>query len=263
MGILNVTPDSFSDGGLYLDSKAAIKHGLSMAEQGADIIDVGGESSRPYAIPVSPEVEIQRVIPVIKALVKEGVKNISIDTVKPEVATEAINSGAIIVNDISAKLGGIAVRNGVGWVAMHMLGDPTTMQSDPKYEDVVSEVKEFLITKAGNATKLGVREVWIDPGFGFGKTVDDNVKLLNAISEFVVTGFPVLVGVSRKSFLGRISKLEAQILGDKLVSVDKRVSLSVAAALYSALQGAKMVRVHDVLETFQAFKLLEELNKVL
>ncbi len=262
MGILNVTPDSFSDGGLYLDTNAAIDHALKMAHDGADVIDVGGESSRPYAVPVPLDVELDRVIPVIKRLKKEGVIRISIDTVKPQVAQRAVDCGATLINDISAKLCEVAAKNKVGWVAMHMLGDPTVMQTDPKYDDVVAEVKDFLISAADKATKLGVEEIWIDPGFGFGKRVKDNVKLLNAISEFQQSGLWVLVGLSRKSFLGRIGKLESSLLDDNLISVDKRKSASVAAAMYSVLQGAKMVRVHDVLETYQAFRLLYELSRV-
>ena len=262
MGILNVTPDSFFDGGKYFNTKDAIERGVQMVDQGADIIDVGGESSRPFATRVETEVEIERVIPVIKGLKKAGIHSISIDTTKPEVAKKAVEAGAVIINDISASLSYVAADYKVGWVAMHMQGTPLTMQLNPKYENIVSDIKRFLIQVAEEATKIGVKEVWIDPGFGFGKTLNDNVELLNLIGEFTETNYQVMVGVSRKSFVGKISAPDVDLVSEALVETDKRKASSVALAMYVILQGVKMVRVHDVLETYQAIKLLDELDRI-
>ena len=244
MGVLNVTPDSFSDGGKWLDPGAAVAHGLRLVEEGADIVDVGGESTRPGADPVPAGEELRRVLPVIEALAPHT--RVSIDTRKPEVAEAAIDAGATLVNDVSASLAPVArtAGPGIGWVAMHMKGDPRTMQQDPTYDDVVAEVRDFLVDRASSA---GVDEVWIDPGIGFGKTMEHNLALLAHLDALVATGFPVLVGTSRKSFLGRLT-------GG--APADDRLEASVATAAWALAQGAAMVRVHDVRPTAVAAALL-------
>ncbi len=244
MGVLNVTPDSFSDGGRWLDRDAAVAHGLRMVDEGADIVDVGGESTRPGAEPVPRDEELRRVVPVVEALAPHT--RVSIDTRKAEVAEAAIDAGATLVNDVSASLAPVARAAGprVGWVAMHMRGDPRTMQQDPTYADVVAEVRDFLVERASSA---GVDEVWIDPGIGFGKTIEHNLALLARLDELVATGFPVAVGTSRKSFLGRLT-------GD--APPDDRLEASVATAAWALAQGAAMVRVHDVRPTVVAARLL-------
>ena len=242
MGVLNVTPDSFSDGGRWLDAGAAVAHGLRMVEEGADVVDVGGESTRPGANPVDADEELRRVLPVIEALAEHT--RVSIDTRKAEVAQAALAAGATLLNDVSASLAPVARAAGAGWVAMHMRGDPRTMQQDPTYDDVVAEVRAFLVERAGSA---GMDEVWIDPGIGFGKTMEHNLTLLAHLEELVATGYPVVVGTSRKSFLGRLT-------GG--AEPDDRVEASVASAAWALAQGARMVRVHDVAETVAAARLL-------
>jgi dihydropteroate synthase len=241
MGVLNVTPDSFSDGGLWFDHEAAIAHGLDMLAQGADVIDVGGESTRPGAAPVQEAEELRRVVPVVEALASRG--RVSIDTRKRAVAEAAVGAGATLVNDVTASLWGVAAAGGVGFVAMHMQGTPETMQADPSYGAVVVEVRAFLVERAERARAAGVAEVWIDPGIGFGKTVQHNLCLLRHIKALVDTGFPVLVGTSRKSFLRRVL-LDAP--------VDGVIEGSVASAVFAMAGGAAMVRVHDVAPTVQA-----------
>jgi len=243
MGVLNVTPDSFSDGGRWLDPGAALAHGLRMVAEGADVIDVGGESTRPGAEPVPADEELRRVVPVVEALAAHV--RVSIDTRKPEVAEAAIEMGATLVNDVSASLAPVAAAAGVGWVAMHMQGHPRTMQEAPAYDDVVAEVGAFLVERASSA---GVDEVWIDPGIGFGKTLEHNLTLLRHLEDLVATGYPVVVGTSRKAFLGRLT-------GG--APVDDRVEASVATAAWAMSQGAAMVRVHDVRPTVQAARLLD------
>lgn len=245
MGILNVTPDSFSDGGRWLDPDDAVAHGLDLLAQGADVVDVGGESTRPGAEPVPVAEELRRVVPVIRELATRG--RVSVDTRKREVAEAAIDAGATIVNDVTASLGHVAGAAGVGFVAMHMQGDPTTMQVDPRYDDVVDEVKAFLVERAERARADGVREVWIDPGIGFGKTLDHNLALLGGLPALVATGWPVAVGVSRKGFLGRLTGVSDPA---------DRLAASVAAASWALVQGAAMVRVHDVAATKAAVELL-------
>ena len=203
MGILNVTPDSFSDGGLWLDRDRAVARAQVMIEEGADVVDVGGESTRPGADPVTVDEELRRVVPVIEALA--GQIRLSVDTTKPEVAEAAVEAGASLINDVSASLWPVAARTGAGWVAMHRQGSPTTMQSDPHYDDVVAEVTGLLVDRAREARAAGVDEVWIDPGIGFGKTVDHNVRLLASLEDLVDTGYPVVVGTSRKTFLGHLA----------------------------------------------------------
>lgn len=242
MGVLNVTPDSFSDGGRWLDAGAAVAHGLRMVEEGADVIDVGGESTRPGAEPVDAEEELRRVLPVVTALARHT--RVSIDTRKAEVAEAALAAGASLLNDVSATLAPVAQAAGAGWVAMHMQGQPATMQQDPTYEDVVGEVRAFLVERAEAA---GLDEVWIDPGIGFGKTMEHNLALLAHLDALVATGYPVVVGTSRKAFLGRLTGGAPP---------DDRVEASVATAAWALSRGASMVRVHDVAPTVAAARLL-------
>jgi dihydropteroate synthase len=264
MGVLNVTPDSFSDGGRYLATEAAIAHGLEMVAEGADIIDVGGESSRPGAEPVESAVEMERVIPVIEALAPRV--RVSIDTVKPEVAAAALAAGASIVNDISSSLWEVAAAGPAGptgltgpaaWVAVHMQGTPATMQAAPHYDDVVSEVFGFVLERAREALAGGVREVWVDPGIGFGKMLPHNLSLLHHLPELVEAAADagcagVLVGTSRKRFLG---VLAAPPGSDEPLGVDERVEGSLATAAWAMVAGAAVVRVHDVAVTVQAARL--------
>jgi len=251
-----VTPDSFSDGGLYLDAEKAVARGLEMIAEGADVIDVGGESSRPGAQPVPEAEELRRVVPVVGALA--STVRVSVDTTKPVVAEAALDAGATLLNDISASLWKIAADAGAGWVAMHMLGEPRTMQDDPRYRDVVSEVHGFLESRARNARDEGVDEVWVDPGIGFGKTGEHNLTLLRHLGELVQRGFPVLVGTSRKAFLGRLASRgdgEPAPIGDRMAG-------SIATATWAMLAGAKMVRVHDVAATVQAATLVGDTSLV-
>ena len=244
MGVLNVTPDSFSDGGRWLDPAAALAHGLEMAAAGAAVVDVGGESTRPGAGPVAAEEELRRVVPVVEALAPYV--RVSVDTRKAVVAEGAIAAGATLVNDVSASLHAVAAAGGVGWVAMHMQGEPRTMQQAPAYADVVTEVRDFLVARADAAERAGVDEVWIDPGIGFGKTVSHNLTLLKHLRVLAATGHPVLVGTSRKSFLGKLA-------GD---GADDRFEGSLATSTWAMAEGAAMVRVHDVLPAVQAAALV-------
>jgi dihydropteroate synthase len=250
MGVLNVTPDSFSDGGKFMDYERAVEHGLELVAAGADVVDVGGESSRPGAQPVGEAEELRRVVPVVGALAPAV--RVSVDTTKPAVALAAIEAGATIVNDISAGLWGVAASTGVGWVAMHMQGTPGTMQLDPRYDDVVAEVRRFLLDRAATAVAAGVSEVWVDPGIGFGKTFEHNVALLRHLPELAAAGFPVLVGTSRKGFLGTV----APQADGSAVPVADRLEGSLATATWAMLAGASMVRVHDVGPTVQAATLV-------
>jgi len=245
MGILNVTPDSFSDGGRFFDRDAAVAHGLAMLADGADVVDVGGESTRPGAQPVAEAEELRRVVPVVEALAPHG--RVSVDTAKAAVAEAAVEAGATLVNDVSASIHEVAAAAGVGWVAMHRRGTPATMQSDPRYDDVVATVARFLVARAEEAVEAGVGEVWIDPGIGFGKTAEHNLSLLRHLASLVATGYPVVVGTSRKSFLGPLA-------GG--APVDDRLEGSLATAVYALAQGAAMVRVHDVAATVQAARLV-------
>ena len=246
MGILNVTPDSFSDGGEWFQSERAIMRAHEMIAEGADIVDVGGESTRPGADPVPADEEMRRVVPVIEALA--GQVRVSIDTTKPAVAEAAVEAGATLINDVSATLWPVAARCGAGWVAMHRQGTAKTMQLDPHYDDVVAEVTAMLVDRAGQAAAGGVEEVWIDPGIGFGKTVEHNLSLLGSVSDLVATGYPVLVGTSRKGFLGQV----ARSADGSVAPVTDRLPASLATATWAMQQGAQMVRVHDVWATVQA-----------
>ena len=245
MGVVNVTPDSFSDGGRYLDPAAAIDHGVELAGQGAAILDVGGESTRPGAEPVGRDEELRRVVPVIEGLagrVPDAV--LSVDTTKAEVARRAVAAGATVVNDVSAlrgdpELAGVVAEAGVGCCLMHMLGEPRTMQDDPRYDDVVSDVKAFLEERLAFAVGQGVDEsaVWLDPGIGFGKTARHNLELLARLDEIVALGRPVVVGTSRKSFLGRLA-------GGR--EPDQRLPGTIATNVLALERGASVFRVHDV-----------------
>jgi dihydropteroate synthase len=253
MGVVNVTPDSFSDGGRYSDPAAAVARGRALAAVGADWVDVGGESTRPGAEGVPPEEELGRVVPVVEGLAAAGVP-VSVDTRKPEVAAAAVEAGAGLINDVSAELAPVAAHYGVGFVAMHMLGDPRTMQEHPRYDDVVAEVRQFLVTRAAAARELGVDPVYIDPGIGFGKTLEDNLRLLANLDVLVATGFPVLVGTSRKSSLGILAARAdgANAPSSRPAPPHDRLEGSVATAVWSYWRGAAMVRAHEVAETVRA-----------
>jgi dihydropteroate synthase len=249
MGIVNVTPDSFSDGGEWFERDAAIAHGRQLAEQGASILDVGGESTRPFSDPVPEDEERARVVPVIAALADTGAQ-LSVDTMKLAVARAALDAGATFVNDVTAfrhdpALAGLVAERGCDCCLMHMLGDPRTMQVDPRYDDVVSEVKAFLEARAAFAVAEGVDEahITIDPGIGFGKTVAHNLELLRRLDEFLALGFPVLVGTSRKGFLGRLVGRE---------DPHDRVAATVATNVLALERGASLFRVHDVAATADA-----------
>ncbi|MBF6556274.1 MAG: dihydropteroate synthase [Acidimicrobiales bacterium] len=246
MGILNVTPDSFSDGGEWFESERAIMRAHEMIAEGADVVDVGGESTRPGAEPVPADEELRRVVPVVEALA--GSVRVSVDTTKEAVAEAAVHAGASLINDVSATLWPAAARLGVGWVAMHRKGTAATMQRDPHYDDVAREVAAMLVDRAGRAAAAGVAEVWIDPGIGFGKTVDHNLRLLGSLGDLVATGYPVMVGTSRKSFLGTL----ARTVDGLPAPVDERLAASLATATWAMQQGVQMVRVHDVAATVQA-----------
>nr|WP_249420315.1 dihydropteroate synthase [Rhabdothermincola salaria] len=252
MGIVNVTPDSFSDGGLFLDAQAAVAHGRALLAEGASVIDVGGESTRPGASPVDAAEELRRVLPVVEALSEHG--RVSIDTRKPEVARAAVAAGATLVNDVSASLWPVAADCGVGWVAMHMLGEPGTMQQEPLYDDVVGEVCAFLEAQARQAAKAGIDEVWVDPGFGFGKTAEHNLTLMAHLDDVVALGWPVLVGTSRKATIGRL--LAASDGVDEIVPPDDRLAGSLATEVWCMHRGARMVRAHDVSAAVQAARVV-------
>ena len=252
MGIVNVTPDSFSDGGRFLDAAAAIEHGRELLAEGAAIVDVGGESTRPGAAPVDVDTELRRVLPVVEGLVAHG--RVSIDTRKPEVARAAVAAGATLISDVSASLWDVAADLGVGWIAMHMQGEPGTMQLAPHYDDVVAEVRAFLAERAETAVAAGVTEVWIDPGFGFGKTDAHNLALLAGLDRIVELGWPVLVGTSRKAMLGRLLAASDGVTDP--VPVDDRLAGSIATEVWAMHQGAAMVRAHDVRSAVQAAKVV-------
>ena len=255
MGVVNVTPDSFSDGGRHADPSRAIEHGLALRAQGADILDVGGESTRPGAAAVSLDEELRRVIPVVEALAKDGAL-VSVDTMKPEVMQAAIEAGGAIVNDVNAFRAPRSVETvaaaGVGVIAMHMQGTPGTMQQAPHYDDVELEVTDFLLERARALEAGGVARgrIVLDPGFGFGKTVEHNKALFRALPRLVAHGYPVLAGVSRKKMIGDFT---GRAVGD-------RVAGSVAAALLAVQNGASLVRVHDVKETVDAINVWMELR---
>ena len=253
MGVLNVTPDSFSDGGRHAEAGAAVARGLEMAAEGADLVDVGGESTRPGAAPVGVEEELRRVIPVVRDLAAAGVL-VSIDTRKAEVAAAALGAGAVAVNDISAlgdpAMTGVAAGAGAGLVLLHMQGNPATMQDDPRYEDVVAEVARYLAGRAAAAEDAGVDPacLCLDPGIGFGKTLEHNLALLRGIPELATLGYPVLVGASRKRFL-------AGILGP--VPPAERDAASAAAHVLAIAGGAAIIRVHSVVVGLQTARVAD------
>ncbi len=243
MGVVNVTPDSFSDGGLYLDPERAIEHGRELAADGADVLDIGGESTRPGAAAVGAEQEVARVVPVLEGLA--GTRPLSIDTSKLAVAEAALDAGATMVNDVTAlraapEIASLVAERGAELVLMHMQGSPRTMQENPTYDDVVDDVKAFLAERLGFACGQGVAEekVWLDPGIGFGKTVEHNLELLRRLGELTELGRPLVVGTSRKSFIGRIAE----------AGVDQRLGGTVASCAIAFANGASMLRVHDVRE---------------
>jgi dihydropteroate synthase len=249
MGVVNVTPDSFSDGGLFLDADAAVAHGERLAADGAAILDVGGESTRPGAEPVSEAEELRRVVPVVERLAGAGGARVSIDTSKLAVARAALDAGATVVNDVAAfrfapELAGLVADRDADCCLMHMQGEPRTMQADPHYGDVVSDVKAFLEQRLAFATSEGIAEerVWLDPGIGFGKTLDHNLELLRRLDEICAIGRPVVVGTSRKSFLGRIGRRPE---GDRLAG-------TIATNVMALERGARIFRVHDVREVADA-----------
>ena len=248
MGVVNVTPDSFSDGGRYLDARAAIAHGQQLAAEGAAILDVGGESTRPGADPVSEEEELRRVVPVVEGLA--GAARVSIDTSKTAVAAAALDAGADYVNDVTAfrgdpELAGLVGERGVDCCLMHMLGEPRTMQEDPRYDDVVDDVRAFLEQRVEFAVREGVREerIMVDPGIGFGKTLEHNLELLRRLDRIATIGFPVVIGTSRKTFLGRLTGRE---------DPHDRVAATVATTVLALERGASVFRVHDVAPTRDA-----------
>jgi dihydropteroate synthase len=252
MGVVNVTPDSFSDGGRYLRVDEAVRQGVRLVEEGADILDIGGESTRPGSDPVSEQEELDRVVPVVERLAESVDARISIDTYKPRVAAECVARGATLVNDVTAlaepEMARIAADGGAGVVLMHMRGRPKTMQQDVIYGDVVAEVRSFLAERGARARAAGIDEVIVDPGIGFGKTAEHNFELLRRLAELTTLGYPVLVGPSRKSFLGS--------LASKLPPSD-RLEGTLAAVALSVWNGASIVRVHDVLETRRVVEVVD------
>jgi dihydropteroate synthase len=248
MGIVNVTPDSFSDGGLFLDPREAIAHGRELATDGAEILDVGGESTRPGAADVGAEVERERTAPVVEGLASDGLV-VSIDTSKASVAAAALDAGASIVNDVTAlrgdpDLAALCAERGCGVVLMHMLGSPRTMQDDPRYDDVVEDVRAFLAERIDAAVAAGVEEerIWVDPGIGFGKTVEHNLELLRRLAELRELGRPIVIGTSRKGFIGKLTGRE----------VSERIGGTIAANVLPLIAGADIFRVHDVGEVREA-----------
>jgi dihydropteroate synthase len=257
MGIVNVTPDSFYDGGRFLDTRAAVAHARQLVEQGAEIIDVGGESTRPGAAPVAEPEELRRVMPVIERLAAEIKAPISIDTAKPGVARAALAAGASIVNDVAANrqedaMWRLVAETGAGYVCMHALGTPRTMQLNPAYTDVVREVGEFFSGRLRRLRDCGViaEQVMLDPGIGFGKTVEHNLELLGATRSFARFRRPLLVGVSRKSFIGKVVGAEAAA----------RLPGALACACLAVAAGVQIIRAHDVPETVQAVRMTEAIR---
>lgn len=258
MGALNVTPDSFSDGGRFLEPEAAIKGGVRMEEEGADILDVGGESTRPGSEPVTPQEEWRRLEPVLMGLAERVEIPISVDTYRPETASKALDAGASMVNDVTGlrdmELARVVAKYDVPVILMHMLGEPKTMQRNPQYEDVVADILRFLRERIEVAVREGVdrEKIVVDPGIGFGKNIEHNLEILRRLGEFRSLGRPVLVGTSRKSFIGKILNLD----------VEHRLEGSLAAAVVAASKGANIVRTHDVKETIKALRVADAIGKV-
>ncbi len=257
MGILNVTPDSFSDGGLYSDSESAVKRGMEIINEGADILDIGGESTRPGADEVSAEEEIKRVIPVVEKI-RDSNNDIiiSIDTTKSKVAEEALKKGANIVNDISGlsfdpEMTDVVKENNASIIIMHIKGEPRTMQVSPNYDEVVTEIYDFLESRIEVAEKKGIQNIIIDPGIGFGKRLIDNYEIINRLSDLKSLGFPIMVGVSRKSFIGKVLNNEPA----------ERDFVSAIADCASIMNGAKIIRTHNVKNAVQAREIISRINK--
>ena len=255
MGIVNVTPDSFSDGGRFDTTETAVAHALALLDEGAAVVDVGGESTRPGATPVDASTERDRVVPVIEGIVAARPDTIvSIDTTKAEVAEAALIAGATIVNDVSASLESVAAAHGAGWIAMHAGGPSATMQNDPTYDDVVEEVQAFLVDAVARGQAAGVEQIWIDPGVGFGKTLEHNLDLVANLDRFTALA-PVLLGVSRKRSIEDLhAASDATVHGGVLepVPTDDRLEGSLAMATWGGFLGVDMVRVHDVRATVHA-----------
>ena len=256
MGVLNVTPDSFSDGGMFLDPVKAIEQAKKMVEEGADIIDVGAESSRPGSQAISEEVELKRLIPVIRALVNELKVPISIDTYKSKVARECLEIGAHLINDITGlqneEMIQVVAEHQVPVVIMHMKGTPQNMQLNPIYGDVVAEIKDFLNSRINTAKQSGIKDIIIDPGIGFGKSAEHNLEILKRLNEFTELNCPILVGPSRKSFIGNITGLP----------VTERIEGTLAAVSIAVMNGANIVRVHDVKQCKRAVQVADAIKNV-
>ncbi len=258
MGVVNVTPDSFSDGGQFIRPEAAVRHALELIGEGADLIDIGGESTRPDAAPVPEEEELRRVVPVIRELSRASAVAVSIDTMKPAVARAAIEAGAVIINDVAAnradpEMWRLAGKMGAGYVAMHMLGTPRTMQQDPRYENVIQEIAFFFADRLRRLRECGVQteQVILDPGIGFGKTVEHNLELLAGLGHFRTYQRPLLVGASRKAFVGQVTG--AKEAADRLAG-------SLACACAAVAAGAQIIRTHDVAATRQAVRMMEAIQ---
>jgi dihydropteroate synthase len=257
MGVLNVTPDSFSDGGNFFDTESAVAHARQMAEDGADCIDVGGESTRPGSDPVSEEEELRRVIPVIEGLKGDITIPISIDTYKPRVAREALQAGASIINDVTGltnpEMLAVAADAHVPVVVMHMQGQPKTMQENPVYGDVVADIMSFFRERIAHAKDAGVGDLILDPGIGFGKTLEHNLTILKRLGEFSTLGFPILVGASRKSFIGTLT-------GN--LPASERLEGTLAASVIAVAYGASWVRVHDVKAHARALAVADAITRI-
>ncbi|MCH8986907.1 dihydropteroate synthase [Patescibacteria group bacterium] len=256
MGVLNVTPDSFSDGGLFLDPEKAIAYAKQMVKEGADIIDIGGESTRPGSDPVSAQEELERVIPVIMGLKNKINVPLSIDTYRPEVAEECLKLGVHMVNDITGlqdkEMRSVVAKYKASAVVMHMQGKPKTMQKNPMYNDVVEDIKTFFKERIAQARKSGIQDIILDPGIGFGKTIEHNLQILKRLQEFTDLGFPILVGPSRKSFISKVTG----------VAESERLEGSLAAVAVAVMNGAAIVRVHDVRETKRVVQMVDAIKKV-
>jgi len=258
MGVLNVTPDSFSDGGLYYNKKGAVEKGLQLIEEGADILDIGGESSRPGADPISIEEEKKRILPVLSEIRKHTNAFISVDTTKSEVLKSALDEGADILNDISGmrfddKMPELASEKNIPVIIMHMKGNPKNMQKDPKYKNVIQEIKSFLKRRVNTALKAGIKrnKIIIDPGIGFGKRLEDNLRIIRNLSSLNELNLPILIGLSRKSFIGNLLN----------ASPEKRIEGTIASSLICILQGAHIIRVHDVAALKKAVTVAEAIMR--
>ena len=256
MGVLNVTPDSFSDGGLFSDVETAVEQAHRLIEEGADILDIGGQRTRPGARPITPGEEVERVLPVVERLARETSIPLSIDTFRAEVADQCLAAGAVILNDVCGlrdpEIRQVAARRQSPVVLMHMLGTPQTMQREISYIDVVDDLKSFFERRVREAEDAGVREIMIDPGIGFGKTVEHNLEILRRLEEFTTLGRPLLVGPSRKSFIGAVTGRP----------VDDRVDGTIAASVIASMRGADVVRVHDVGRVKQALMVADAVRRM-